>query len=185
MNGFKYYNAVLMLAIASNVLASYDPPDECENPCMGNPPACDECVGCQPECGQCQKCNKKCQCVNKNNTCDECDNHGASCPKTPDTYCIGEPITVEITSPSDSEVTSGDTVTLSANAQDSDCYYFTSEDNCFTCSESRDDSVTVTWSAVYQGTSNPAGSFSNGNTGETVQWKSPFVCNNTSIIITA
>ena len=91
---------------------------------------------------------------------------------------------MDITSPSDgSDVQSGDTITLSADGDDSDCYYSTSADGCFICSDSRNDDVSIVWGAVYMGTSAPAGTFPNGNTGSSVQWKAPLVCSDENVVI--
>jgi len=79
-----------------------------------------------------------------------------------------------------------ETITLNASVgSDSDCYYYTSGDGCFTCSSSQDDTVTVSWSAVWQGSGNPAGTFPGGSTGSSVQWQAPTVCSDANVVITA
>lgn len=79
------------------------------------------------------------------------------------------------------DVDSGDTITLSASASDEDCHFEEGK-----CPHKNDDkSITVTWSAVFQGTSNPAGTFPSGSTGTSVQWTAPIVCEDKNVTITA
>ncbi len=177
-------------------------PGDCDE-CSGGscvPTSPDPCPGCKSCDGtNCQDDNTKCTicqtcsngtCVPKTNTCDNCNNHGASCAKTPGTYCVGDAITAgTITAPADnSNVDSGDTIELTATAgSDSDCYYYTSADGCFTCSDSEDDTIDddISWSAVFEGTTDPAGSFPSGDWGESAQWEAPKVCEDRNVVITA
>ncbi len=160
-------------------------------------PGCKSCNGtnCQDDnnkCTICQTCSNG-TCIPRTNTCDNCDNHGAYCAKTPGTYCVGDAITAgTITAPADnSNVDSNSTINLTATAgSDSDCYYYTSGDGCFTCSSSEDDTIEgddISWSAVVEGSNPPeaAGSFPSGDWGESVQWKAPAVCSDTNVVITA
>jgi hypothetical protein len=80
-----------------------------------------------------------------------------------------------ISSPADdSHFRPRDLLLLTAGGgSDSDCYYYTSGDGCFTCSTSQNDPVTISWSAKYEGTGEDAGTFPGGNTGTSVQWRAP------------
>lgn len=78
-------------------------------------------------------------------------------------------------------VTIGETVNLSATASDKDCHFKTGQ-----CPHLETDSaITITWSAVWKGTSTPAGSFPNGSTGSSVTWIAPCTPGDVTVTATA
>ena len=156
------------------------------------PPPCTSCWDNWPDCDtwRCTTC-EQCSgggCVPKANTCDNCSNYTGTCQKIPGTYCIGSELQKgSITQPTDgSSVASNSSITLSASGgSDSDCYYYTSGDGCFTCSSSQSDSVTASWTARWKASGLPAGTFPGGsNTGTSVQWQSPSGSGEVEIIAT-
>ncbi|MFA6426702.1 MAG: DUF6531 domain-containing protein, partial [Phycisphaerae bacterium] len=111
-------------------------------------------------------------CTRTSYTCDTCDNHmnPDTCPyKYPGGYCVGDALQAgTISNPSNnSSVPSNTEIPLSGNSgNDSDCSY--TSGSCGICSSSVSDAVSISsWSAVWKGTSESAGTI-NGST-----WQSP------------
>jgi hypothetical protein len=81
-------------------------------------------------------------------------------------------------------VAAGATITLSASASDKDLYS-QCLNNQWKSESVSDTPLTYTWSAVWEGSGSPAGSFPNGQTGASVSWVAPAAAGTIIITVSA